>query len=46
MTAQIDHVVVFRGRMYVLLGVSGCGLFEPGEHALQVHMITTACRRG
>jgi hypothetical protein len=46
MTAQVDDVVVFRGRMYALIGVDGRGLFEPGEHGLQVRMITTACRRG
>ena len=46
MTTQVDDVVVFRGRMYALIGVNGRGLFEPGEHGLQVHMMTTACRRG
>ena len=46
MTAQVDDVVVFRGRMYALIGVDGRGLFEPGEHELEVHMMTTACRRG
>ena len=46
MTAQVDDVVVFRGCMYALIGVNGQGLFEPGEHGLQVHMMTTACRRG
>jgi hypothetical protein len=46
MTAQIEDVVVFRGRMYALIGVNGPGLFEPDKHGLQVHMTTTACRRG
>ena len=46
MTAQVDDVVVFRGHMYALIGVNGQGLFEPGEHGLQVHMMTNACRRG
>jgi hypothetical protein len=46
MTAQVDDVVVFRGHMYALIGVNGRGLFEPGEHGLQVHMMTNACRRG
>jgi hypothetical protein len=46
MTAQIEDVVVFDGRMYAVIGVNGAGLFEPGEHGLQVHMTTTACRRG
>ena len=46
MTAQIEDVVVLQGRMYALIGVNGPGLFEPGEHGLQVHMPTTACRRG
>jgi hypothetical protein len=46
MTAQIEDVVVFRGRMHALIGVNGPGLFEPDQHGLQVHMTTTACRRG
>jgi hypothetical protein len=46
MTAQIEDVVVFQGRMYALVGVDGTGPFEPDEHALQPHMMTTACRRG
>ena len=49
MTAQIDDVVVFRGRMYALIGVvpaEGHGLFEPDKHGLQVLMVTRACRRG
>ena len=46
MTAQIEDVVVFGGRMYALIGVNGPGLFEPDKHGLQVHMTTTACRRG
>jgi hypothetical protein len=46
MTTQIEDVVVFGGRMYALVGVNGPGLFEPGEHGLQVHMTTPACRRG
>jgi len=46
MTAQIEDVVVYRGRMYALIGVHGPRLFDPGEHGLQVHMTTPACRRG
>jgi hypothetical protein len=46
MTAQIEDVVVVDGRMYALVGVNGRGLFEPDKHGLQVHMTTTACRRG
>jgi hypothetical protein len=46
MTAQIEDVVVFQGRMYALAGVNGPGLFEPSEHGLRVHMTTPACRRG
>jgi hypothetical protein len=46
MTAQIEDVVVLERRMYALIGVDGPGLFEPGQHGLQVHRTTTACRRG
>jgi hypothetical protein len=46
MTARVDDVVVFRRRMRALIGVHGRGLFEPGEHGLEVRTMTTACQRG
>jgi hypothetical protein len=47
MTAQIPDTVVYRGHgEYALVGISGYGLFDPGEHGLRVGMIGTACWRG
>lgn len=46
MTAQIPDTVLYGTGRYDLAGVGGYGLFDPGEHGLQVGMISTACWRG
>jgi hypothetical protein len=46
MTAQINDVVLYRGREHDLAGISGTGFFDPAEHGLQPHGFSTACWRG
>jgi hypothetical protein len=46
MTAQVSDKVLYQGRGFQLSGVQGTGLFDPAQHGLKPHMMSTACWRG
>lgn len=46
MTAQFCDIVTYEGEGYDLAGISGSGLFDPGEHGMEPTSWCTACWRG
>jgi hypothetical protein len=46
MTAQMPDTVKYRRKEYAIAGVSGDGLFDPADHEVTTHPISSACWRG
>jgi hypothetical protein len=46
MTAQASEIVRLEGQDFSLAGVDGRGLFDPRDHGIVTHAVSSACWRG